>query len=389
MQKKPRNVYASARRKRKTGASIFRKLFLNKNSAGQTPVWRLILIDFLVFGIALLVFAYFHHVMPRSEKVVGTTSARVSARQEATVQATATPSPTPEIIESGSAAEAMSASPTPEATPSPSPSPSPSPTPDPIGYFGTKYADMFTDGKVISTGTSYQSANLNVTASQLHENGSDIYFVDVYVRDISCFRTEFANGTFGRSVSEWATSVASRIGSVVCISGDYYGGRSSGVVIRNGLLYRDNDTTNDVGVLYWDGTMKCFSPNEFDAETEMVNGAYQAWNFGPMLLDTDGNAMTNFNSTVGKRNPRAAIGYFEPGHYCLVVVDGRSDASVGLSLEDLSAFFERVGCKAAYNLDGGATAQMVCGTQLVNNPSGGGRKCSDFVVIMDEIITGF
>lgn len=383
MQRNSRNVYASARRRKKTGASTLKRLFLSKNQAGQTPVWRLILIDFLVFGIALLVFAYFHHVMPRNEAAVGTVSVRASVNQQTTVQPTASPTPAPEVVESTAEAISVSLTATPEATPTPSP------TPDPVGYFGTKYADKFTDGEVISTASGYQSANINVSASQLREGNSDVYFVDVYVKDISCLRTEFAKGEFGRSISEWAVNAAKRIGSVVCISGDYYGGRSSGVVIRNGLLYRNNDTTNDVAVLYWDGTMKCFSPNEFDAETEMANGAYQAWNFGPMLLDADGNAMTEFNSTVSKRNPRSAIGYFEPGHYCLVTVDGRTSKSSGLTLQGLSEFFERIGCTAAYNLDGGATAQMVCGTELVNNPSGGGRACSDFVVIMDEIITGF
>ncbi len=33
--------------------------------------------------------------------------------------------------------------------------------------------------------------------------------------------------------------------------------------------------------------------------------------------------MTEFNSTLGKANPRTAVGNYEPGHYCFLVVDGR------------------------------------------------------------------
>ena len=370
--------------------SPMKKLLLGKNRAGQTPAWRLIVIDALVFGLALLAFAFFHHGMPREEEAVGTNYGRSTVQQEQTVVSiTSAPTPVPTAVPEASA-EPMTAAAV-QATPTATPTvaPTATPGPDPIGYFGTKYADKFTDGEVISDGTTYKSANVNVTASKLREVDSDVYFVDVYVKDISCFRTEFAKGKFGRGISEWPLNAAKRIGSVVTINGDYYGGRSDGVVIRNGILYRNESLDRDVGVLYWDGTMKCFSPNEFNAEAEMEKGAYQAWNFGPMLLDANGKAMTEFNSSVAPRNPRAAIGYFEPGHYCLVVVDGRTKQSRGLTLEDMSKFFESIGCKAAYNLDGGATAAMVCGTELVSNPSSDGRACSDFVVIVDEIVAGF
>lgn len=384
-----------APRRANSSASPLKLLLFGKNRAGQTPLWRVVAIDVLVFALSLLVFAFFHHAMPRSEKPLGVTSSRGAVQTQSTQSATQAPVATSTVEPSASpSSDPLSvAVAQPAATVQPTPTQAPTPTPtvpvDPIGYFGNKYADKFTSGQVVSDGTSYQSANLNVTATKLRENDADVYLVDFYVKDISCFRTEFAKGKFGRGVSEWPVSVAKRINSVVCINGDYYGGRSDGVVIRNGILYRDNETDRDVGVLYWDGTMKCFSPQEFNAEAEIENGAYQAWNFGPMLLDENGQAMTTFNSSVSPRNPRAAIGYYEPGHYCLVVVDGRTKQSRGLTLEELSAFFARMGCQAAYNLDGGATAQMVCGTERVSRPSGDGRACSDFVVVVDEIIAGF
>jgi len=376
-------------------ASPLKKILLGKNRAGQTPVWRMIVTDALIFGIALVVFAFFHHGMPREEEAVGITSGRNAVQQEqVAVSATSAPTPVPTAVPEASAAPvaaAVSAAsvPTPTAAPAATAAPAPTAAVDPIGYFGNKFADKFTDGEVIRDGTSYRSANVNVTASMLREYDSNVYFVDLYVRDISCFRSEFAKGKFGRGISEWPINAAKRLGSVVTLSGDYYGGRGDGVVIRNGVLYRDKDTDRDVGVIYWDGTMKCFSPHQFTASIEMEKGAYQAWNFGPMLLDENGKAMTEFNSSVSPKNPRAAIGYFEPGHYCLVAVDGRTKKSRGMSLQEMSEFFERMGCKAAYNLDGGATAAMVCGNELVSDPSGDGRACSDFVVVVDEIIAGF
>ena len=86
--------------------------------------------------------------------------------------------------------------------------------------------------------------------------------------------------------------------------------------------------------------------------------------------------MTNFN-------PRSAIGYYEPGHYCLFVCEGRSvgeSVSLGLKMTELAQFFADLGCKAAYNFDGGATAIMVDAAHEISLQSQH-RGCSDIVYI--------
>ena len=364
-----------------------------KRSGGPWALWKLILSDVLALGLALLVFALFHHVIPRQEQAVGTVSRRVSSVAE---MPAASPLPTqiaptetaaPIVLEADGLPVPAESAATPAPTPTPTPVPTPSPTPDPVGYFGTKFADKFTDGKVVRTKNSYQSANLNITLKELRKFDTDIYVADVYVKDITCLRSAFAKDKYGRAYTEWPTEIAERLGAVLTINGDFYGGRSNGIVIRNGTLYREDDNPKrDVAVLYWDGTMECFSPWQFDLEQAMERGAYQAWNFGPMLLDDAGEALTEFNSSVEKENPRAVIGYYEPGHYCLIAVDGRNDRSDGITLKDLAALCSGLGLKQAYNLDGGATTAMVRGTDRVNRVASGGRACSDFIVLMDDIV---
>ena len=78
------------------------------------------------------------------------------------------------------------------------------------------------------------------------------------------------------------------------------------------------------------------------------------------------------------------LGYYEPGHYCFVVVDGRTSASEGLTIKVLAQLMQKLGCKRAYNLDGGNSSFMVLGTRTVNNPSGGGRASSDAIMIVDR-----
>ena len=260
------------------------------------------------------------------------------------------------------------------------------PTPDPVGYFGTKFADKFTGGEVLQEGNNYKSGNVNVTITEFREYGARIYLADIYIKDISCLKSGLAKDTYGKGYSEWPKNIAERMGSVVTINGDYYGTRDTGNVVRNGVFYRECEKTKlDVCVVYWDGTMETMKASEFDAQTEVEKGAYQVWNFGPALLDDDGQTIEEFDSKVSAANPRSVIGYFEPGHYCFLVCDGRSSSSAGLSLRNLSIVMKDIGCVRAYNLDGGKTAQMVAGTKVISKPYDGGRTCSDVITIVDAI----
>jgi uncharacterized protein YigE (DUF2233 family) len=59
------------------------------------------------------------------------------------------------------------------------------------------------------------------------------------------------------------------------------------------------------------------------------------------------------------RYPRAAIGH-DGAYVYSVVVDGRSDSDVGMTLDELATYMlERLGVVAALNLDGGGSATLV------------------------------
>jgi len=348
------------------------------------PAWLIVLMDVALIGIALLIFALFHHVIPREQVAEGTVSSRVSSGNYVPAAVSVTPAPTPAAEYTPAPAEGDMTQP--EYTPEPTAEPTPVVTPDPVGFFGTKFAGMFTDGNVVRGDNSYQSGNVNITLSFHDIDGVQFYVADIYVKDISCLRTVLGSDKYGKGYSESVSSMSERNSALIAINGDYYGARSDGVVIRNGVLYReDNYPDRDVCVLYWDGTMECYPGGSFDAKAAMDRGAYQAWNFGPMLLDENGQPKTSFNTDVGPANPRTVIGYYEPGHYCFVVVDGRSENSDGLTMKKLAQLMYNLGCTQAYNLDGGQSSVMATGGKVVNNPYHGGRKNSDAVIIVDEI----
>ena len=74
------------------------------------------------------------------------------------------------------------------------------------------------------------------------------------------------------------------------------------------------------------------------------------------------------------RAPRTALGLKKDGTLLLLVVDGRSKLSKGLTLEELAIYFLRLGAKDALNLDGGGSSIMVIDSKAVNHPSDGRER---------------
>jgi len=315
------------------------------------PIWQMVVCHVFALGLALILFALPHHVIPRGGKTVS-----YPANQPG-----------------NDAAQTQQPQNNPQATGAPE--------------VTSWWDEMFTD-------TPYSEGNLHVgrnTRVEITEtldvvNEQNYFVADVYVRDLTHLVGVFANDQVGRNIREEMESVAERTGSVVLINGDYYGGRSGGVCARNGMLYLNDELSRDVCVLYKNGVMETFSYDEVNIRTELANGAYHIWNFGPWLIKEDGTARTDFSdgySDISDNHPRTAIGYIEPGHYLLVVVDGRSAKADGMTLPELAQLMQSLGCKEAYNMDGGQTSQMMLGTELVNNPFEGGRKCSDYIAVVD------
>ena len=159
------------------------------------------------------------------------------------------------------------------------------------------------------------------------------------------------------------------------------------MVIKNGILYNDVTPKYTICVLYKNGKMKTISKDVFNPQAEIEKGAWQAWDFGPSFLDKAGNPQTTFTERTSIRgyNPRSVLGYYEPGHYCFVTVGGRNpENAYGATFVQVSRFMNSIGCKAAYNLDGGDSAVMVFGEKIVNEEyQGEGRRISDIVYIAD------
>lgn len=245
-----------------------------------------------------------------------------------------------------------------------------------------KFPDRFTtDGSVISSDGFYMDGNVNLTLTKKTYGDAVYYLADFYLRDITCLRTAMASETFATGVADSTLNMSRAADALLAVSGDYFGIRERGIVIRNGEVYRKTKA-HQICVLYANGVMETYSFASFDVGQAIAGGAWQAWDFGPMLLNADGSAIKEFDTGISGKNPRIAIGYYEPGHYCLVAVDGRQSHSKGMTLVELAELFESLGCQRAYNLDGGNSAVMTYQGEIFSSPSQkGGRDVSDIVYL--------
>ena len=310
---------------------------------------------------------------------------------------TAPPSPTTVAIIMIPASTA-SCSPTPLPTPTqaltPAPTDTPQPTmtpaPTPAGLCGGRYPDKFTD-EVVITDDSYQSPELAIFLSKAYDETSFSTFVtyfvaDIYVQDVTLLKTASAGKDFTSIIIESVKKMAQNNNALFAASGDYYSHSRTGLIIRNGISYNKRPSTRfESCVLFKDGTIGFYEPEALDIDALLAAGAWQGWTFGPSLLDENGLPKTDMPQRyvgVHDKNPRCMLGYYEPGHYCLVVVDGRQPRkrySDGLTLLELAQLAYDLKCTKAYNLDGGQSAQFYWQGQIYNHPTGGGRSISDIL----------
>ena len=226
----------------------------------------------------------------------------------------------------------------------------------------------------------YEDEHISVTVTEYDENDTTIYVADVQLSSARYLKTAFAEDTFGKNITAATSEIAAAHGAILAVNGDFCGARTTGYVIRNGIVYRDTgDAATDVLCIYADGHFEITNAGETTAQALADAGVWQAFSFGPALVQ-DGAVTVSEGEEVGHAmasNPRTAIGIIDDLHYVLVVSDGRTDESAGLTLRQLASFMQGLGVTTAYNLDGGGSSTMYWNGQVINEPTTSGRSIKE------------
>jgi len=252
---------------------------------------------------------------------------------------------------------------------------------------GTTTATATSAGDGVIDGTTYTSSDRQITITQ-HTSGSGNsakawYVADVKLNDVTALRSAFAKNSFGTNIIEYPTTIAENVGALFAINGDYYGFRDTGIIVRDGIAFRDEPARQGLAIMR-DGAMVSYDETSTNAAKLISDGAWHTLSFGPTLVN--GGAViegidtleidTNFgNHSIQGTQPRTGLGMIAANHFVFVVVDGRSSGySNGITMTDFAQLFVDLGAQVAYNLDGGGSSQMVFNGSLVNNPLGKNKE---------------
>ena len=247
-----------------------------------------------------------------------------------------------------------------------------------------------TSTTTLNTATAYEDDSKAISIETYERNSTQIHVATVTIKGDASIKTALADQTYGRNVKAKTSTTAQSVNAVLAVNGDYYGARDAGYVIRNGQLLRSDsqDANQEDLVIYQDGSFEIIREGDITAQELLNKGAVQVLSFGPALIENSQVAVDSADE-VGKAmasNPRTAIGIIDDKHYVLVVSDGRTDESKGLSLKELADFMKELKVTTAYNLDGGGSSTMYFNGQIINKPTTNGhnieeREVSDIVYL--------
>jgi len=289
--------------------------------------------------------------------------------------------------------------PKPTATPKPTTSPKVAvtlPETDEKGFLADKSAKPFIHEDWDDGHWYYISDTLAIEISRYNDPNQPLVW---YVTDLKMdpaqetFRALLADGSRvpGHNFKDPMT-IAEKNKAILAITDDNYGYRWSrrtidkqykyeqGAIVRDGDIKSANKPTKnyydfpplDIMAYYPDGTIKLYYAEEHDAQWYVDDGVQSTWAFGPILLkdgqinqrvyDKSKYVYTEYNV----KEPRQAIGYYEPGHYVIVTAKGRADDSDGVTIQWMIDEMQRLGAKDAFNLDGGYTTVLYFMGEAVN-----------------------
>ncbi|MGQ7408171.1 phosphodiester glycosidase family protein [Streptococcus suis] len=243
------------------------------------------------------------------------------------------------------------------------------------------------------TENSYSDDNIQIQLQTISKDNTTVYVADIQVSSPEYLKTALAQNTYGTNVTAKTSETAAANNAILAVNGDYYGANATGYVIKNGTVYRDtvrdNASYGDLAI-YADGSFGIVYEDEISAQELVDQGVVNLLAFGPSLVE-NGEIVVDTSTEVGRAmasNPRTAIGIIDENHYIIVVADGRTSESEGLSLYQLAQVMQEYGAKTAYNLDGGGSSTLYFNGQVINQPTTNGNTISERAV-SDIVYIGY
>lgn len=219
---------------------------------------------------------------------------------------------------------------------------------------------------------------------------------EVKIAHPSQFRRFMAGGEYGTAIRYTTTEMAKNVNAVTASNGDYYAYRPQGIVVNNGTVYRSGEHLlgtcfiDDKGDLVFTGIGELTEKADIEAFVKQNNIRFSLA-FGPVLVENGENKVP-LRYAVGeidKNHSRAALCQLGQCHYMVVTANIGPYYYEPPTLWDFADQLIGLGVKRAYALDGGQTATIVMGDELMNSVDyGGEREISDIIYFATALPDG-
>ena len=234
-----------------------------------------------------------------------------------------------------------------------------------------------------------------ITWKEVHD-GSVYTFSEVKVNHPSQFRRHLAGGEYGSEMQYYTTEMAESVNAVVASSGDFYRFRNFGISVYQGQVRRVEgtyaetcyiDKSGDLHFSYGGEILTTAAAKEYVEE----NDIWFSLAFGPVLIDNY-EVIDHTWYGVGEITEgyaRAALCQMGELHYIVATANTEGPWQDIPTVKTFAKNIAATGCRMAYCLDGGQTAAIVMGDQLINRPVyGQQRKISDIIYFATAVPEG-
>ena len=217
---------------------------------------------------------------------------------------------------------------------------------------------------------------------------------EVKIADPSQFRRFLADGVYASGSKYVPTELARSVNAVLASNGDFYTFRNEGIIVYDGQLMRAKGWSMDSCLITGAGDMLMLHKRQVTEAAEMEaliqeHGVRFSISFGPILIENGEKVEIKHPYPVGEGDigyNRAALCQRDTLHYYLVTACKEAPYESGTTLWQFQNVLDTLGCKSAYNLDGGQSATLIMNDKTINKVWQ--RQVSDIIYFATAIPDG-
>ncbi len=239
----------------------------------------------------------------------------------------------------------------------------------------------------------YDETILVITWKQLMD-GTVYTISEVKIADASQFRRFVADGKYGSYSKYYPSEMATSVNAVMATNADFYIYWGTGIVVYDSQLMRYAGNSMDSCFIDKNGDLIFTHMGQLTGKENIEkfideNDIRFSLAFGPIFIENGELVDIKFPYPVGEGNmhdTRMALCQRDTLHYMLVTSTEEKPYGRNHNWWEFSENLLELGCKMAYNLDGGQSATVVMDGQVLNHVKQ--RQTSDIIYFATAIPNG-